>query len=338
MQNKNKIILYVLLAAIAVFTVTFTIIRSPKPARIMAWIYPGKPACNAETEYSDGRKIDTLKSEYFLLSKDGVLTQLNLDTDGCNAYSPENVTDLKKYSSEQYVTVSSSGSDPMNIFIDNSRTDPSEVNTLINFVKDNGFAGVELDFEGYSKWSGKTYANYKDFILSFGTALHAAGKKLIIDGPAMAGKLEEDETLWRYSDFSSLPLDGVIVLSYDYEVDHGIGNPISPFLWLKQVTEYVESQFPDHSKIIMGIPSYGYKAVLGDSDVTVLTLEQLQMESGFQNAHRDKSSGEMTWTDGQNVYFYQDPVTMTKKLKLLENLGISTVSVWHLGGNPWFLK
>ena len=65
-------------------------------AHAMAWIYPGPPACNAMNEYKDGRRIDTLKPQYYTLSPSGRLVQLTTINTGCNAYSKENAEKNKK--------------------------------------------------------------------------------------------------------------------------------------------------------------------------------------------------------------------------------------------------
>lgn len=304
----------------------------------MAWIYPGPPTCGARQEYSDGRRIDILKPEYFMLSEAGELLLLTEDEYGCNGYSAQNVADLKKYSKEQYVTVSSSYSVSMDRFLTAALSDGSHVDRLVSFVVDNGLTGIEIDFEDFGNWDGEVYSRYKEFVSKLGDALHKKGKKLMIDGPATSNQTEENWFVWRYSDFVSLPVDKIVIMAYDYQYDQGVGEPISPVSWVKGVIGWTLAKFPDRSRISVGIPSYGYKGSHSSQRFSLLTLEQMKREADFEKAREDSASHEMTWQNGGEVYFYQSPEGMNKKLEAIRSAGVSSISVWHLGGNPWFTE
>jgi spore germination protein YaaH len=304
----------------------------------MAWIYPGAPTCSAPAEYSDGRKIDILKAEYFTIDGSGNMNFLTEQNSGCNAYSAANVASLKKYSSQQYATFSSSYSVTMNTFLTNALAGNSDINTLVSFAVDNKITGIELDFEDFGGWTAPMYANYKQFIIKLGNALHSNNKKLMVDGPATSNAVEQNWYAWRYADFNSLPVDKLVVMTYDYQYDQGPGAPVSPISWIQDTIKWTLSEFSDKNKISFGIPSYGYKGIIGTQKFSLLTYNQLKAEPGFSTAMRDSSSGEMTWQNSGNVFFYQDGQSMLKKLQAIQALGIKSVSVWHLGGNLWFAK
>lgn len=300
-----------------------------------AWIYPGNPACSASTEYADGRKIDILKPEFFTISG-GILTRLDSTNTQCNGYSPETIAKLKQYSSEQYVTVSSPSANDMETFFATALLASStEISTLVNFVVQNDLTGIELDFEEFSGWSPDAYAKYKTFITVLGTKLHASGKKLMIDGPAVSSNSEESWFIWRYADFVTLPVDTIVVMAYDYQYDYGAGAPVAPLDWLHSVIVWTSSKYPKE-KLTIGIPSYGYQGTKGSYRITILTNQQLAKKIGYKTATRDFRSGEMTWQSGTTVYFYQDAISMQQKRDVAASLGITSVSVWHLGGNLWF--
>lgn len=301
--------------------------------KTMAWIYPGAPACNAGTEYADGRKIDVLKAEFFKIT-DGAL---NLLIDECNSFSVENIVQLKKSSTEQFATISSSDPDSMNTFMARAiKTPNTDITTLVDFVTNNNITGIELDFEGFSNWSPTAYKNYLSFVTVLGNALHEQGKKLMIDGPAVSNSTEESSWyLWRYADFVDLPVDTVVVMAYDYQFDYAAGTPISPLIWLGKVTNYISTQYPK-AKLSIGLPSYGYQGTVGEYDIKILTREQISKLAGYSSAKRDPASGEMTWQSGNTVYFFQDAISLGLKRDVVEKLGINSVSIWHLGGNSWF--
>jgi len=302
----------------------------------MAWIYPGEPSCDAKAEYGDGRTIDVLKPEYFSVNEQGGLVFLSEADAGCNGYSPDNIADVKAHSKEQFVTVSASYAKSMDILLSRSVSNDADVKRLVDFVATNGMTGIELDFEDFGGWNAGTYGRFKQFTEKLGTALHEQGKQLMIDGPAIASDEEKGWYQWRYEDFVSLPVDHVVVMAYDYQFDHGTGTPISPLNWTRDVIRYAVSKFPDTSRITIGIPSYGYRGESGTGRISILTYDQTKKIPGFSKAKRDVSSGEMTWTDGGMVDYYQDGESMSLKRKAIEAAGIYSVSVWHLGGNTWF--
>jgi len=311
---------------------------APAPAvnEIMAWIYPGQQTCGAKTEYSDGRKIDVLKPQYFTVGWDGGLNLLTEQSDGCNGYSPQNVVDLKKYSKEQYATVASGDASSMNVFLTAALSDNASVNTLVSFAVDNKITGIEIDFEDFGNWDANSYDNYKKFIDKLGLALHNKGKKLMIDGPATSNKVEENWYRWRYADFISLPVDKIVVMTYDYQFDQGPGQAIAPASWVKNVISWTLGRFPLKNRLSFGIASYGYKVLAGTQKFTLLTYDEIRREPGFSTAKRDPGSGEMMWQNGDTLYVYNDGTSMDKELQTVNDAGINSVSVWHMGGDPWF--
>lgn len=305
---------------------------------IQAWIYPGDPACDAKLEYSDGRKIDILKPEYFTLSESGELVLLTDQVAGCNGYSFENVVSIKKHSKWQYVTFSSNYSVSMDAFLTRALSSKKDIDTIVSLVVLNNMTGVEIDFEDFGGWNDEMYSKYKQFITQLGNELHYNNKKLMIVGPATSNQAEEDWYVWRYADFVALPVDRIVIMTYDYQFDQGVGEPVSPIGWIKSTIKWTLSKYPYNKKITFGIPSYGYKGTIGSQNFSLLTFNQIKKEPGFDTAMRDPNSFEMTWQHEGNVYFYQDSQSMSKKLQTIANSGIPSISVWHLGGNKWFTK
>lgn len=302
---------------------------------VMAWIYPGSPACDAPTEYADGREIDVLKAEYFTVNSEGDLIMLTTANSGCNAYSSANIANLKRHSLSQYATVSSASVDSIDAFLAHSLDDGASVNTLVNFVVVNDIEGIELDFEDFGSWTPETFESYKQFVQVLGDELHAKGKKLMIDGPAISQSSEQAWFVWRYEDFRTLPVDKIVVMAYDYQYDYGAGSPVAPIQWIKNVSAWTLTKFPHPDRLSIGIPSYGYRGMSGTQKIKLLTHAQITKEPGFSKAKRDVRSQEMTWKQGSNVYFYQDGESIRQKAKAAELSGIKSVSVWHLGGNRW---
>jgi spore germination protein YaaH len=303
-------------------------------ALMMAWIYPGPPGCHAAQEYSDGRSIDTLKPQYFTLEDTGVLDLLTVANSGCNAYSSANARQIKQYSTHQYVTISGNATS-MGALISDPTLEAQAIQTLLTFLKTVQFTGVELDFERWAQWTPEQYSGYKQFLTQLGNTLHHNGYKLMVDGPGDIA-LSGPSLAWNYADFNTLPVDYVVVLAYDWQYDLGVGTPVAPFSREVEVTKEVEGKITDINKIVIGIPSYGYHGATGSSTIIEDTYAQSQKYPGFASATRDSSSGEMMWTDAGVSYDYADTQTLVAKRATIERLGIHYISVWSLGGNPWF--
>jgi hypothetical protein len=321
-------------AILAATSVLPQIASAAEETELMAWVYPGAPACAAGAEMADGRHITTLKAEYFTVRYDGTLELLTEASSGCNGYSAKNVALLKKYSERQFVTVSAASADAIDAFTANASQEA--VKTLTTFAVQNNLTGVELDFEDFGGWSEEVYEAYKSFVTALGNELHAHGKQLMIDGPAIANTSEESWYVWRYQDFTNLPVDTMVIMAYDYQFDHGAGVPVAPLAWMESVIRHVSSQFGDMERLSVGLPSYGYRGTEGSMRVTLMTYDQIKKQANFKKAVRDVSSGEMTWKNGTTRFYFQDKESLRQKRAVAERLGISSVSVWHLGGNLWF--
>jgi spore germination protein YaaH len=301
---------------------------------IQAWIYPGEPTCDVK-DIIRKESISVLKAEFFKIDENGDLLLLTEENDGCNAYSPEFIIVLKENSKEQYATVSGHALEMGKMFADSKKSD-SAINTLIEFTETNQITGIELDFEDYSAWSKTDYQLYKNFVTKLGTKLHALEKKLAIDGPPISNKEEQGYYLWKYSDFDQLPVDYLVVMAYDYQNDFGAGTPIAPNSWVKNIIELTKKEIQDSNRIVIGIPAYGYMAEEGSTVVKIKTKKEMEKFKGFNTAQRNSDSFELQWKQDGTVYVFMDTIGLSQKLDLITELGINSVSVWHLGNNDFF--
>lgn len=300
---------------------------------LMAWIYPGSDVCSADEEFAR-YSIDVLKPEYFTVLENGSLSLLTESDRGCNGYSAKNVALVKANSAQQFVTVSSA-IDGMQALTDSAENRAAAITTLTTFVSDNGFTGVEIDFEDFSAWDAATYANYKIFIRELGDALHARDKKLMVDVPPIGNAIEAGYYRLTYADMALLPIDHIVIMAYDYQFDFGAGSPIAPNEWVGAVVKRAQQSIPT-SRLTIGIPSYGYSGTTGSHTVRRVHQNVLSSLPGFKTAPLDSDSFERIWTSGRTSYVYVDSEGLTKKRAFLERLGVTSISVWALGGNPWF--
>ncbi len=307
------------------------------PTRIEAWIYPGSPACNAAAEYSDGRHVDVLKPQYYSVAAGGALTQQTVATDGCNGFSTANAADVKAHSTKQLVTVSGGGT-PLDALATSASSRAAAVSTLTEFVAQVGFSGVDIDFEGIS--SAATYAGYLSFLTELGTALHQQNLTLEICAPPIANTTDQGQIPFHYEDIAPLPVDAVEVMAYDYMIGdspNGAGDPIAPNAWVSDVVAWTFAKMGDPSRVVVGVPSYGYHGVTGAFTVTDTT--DVRRDLGARRLrHGDPLAGsfEMSWASSGTSYVYVSASGLDQERALIASKGAVAISVWFLGGNPWF--
>lgn len=303
------------------------------PVMLGAWIYPdklGSPACSAPQEYSDGRKIDVIKPEYFRLEDSGSLTQITADQ-LCNGYSAANAADIKAHSKQQFVTISGGITGIVSLATHLSLYN-TFVSTLTSFLSTTGFTGVELDIEGYGAWTTEQYTNYKSVITMLGNALHAANRRLMIDGPIIFNQQYQNYYKWKWEDFEALPVDYLVSMCYDLQYDNGAGTPVSSLQNIRDCCSWVKARISDHNRIVVGIPNYAYSGTLGQYQVKKATYQEAKNYPGFSTATRDTASGEMIWTVENTAYDYSDSTTLNMKVQAILAEGISNISIWSLGG------
>jgi spore germination protein YaaH len=307
-------------------------------AELMAWLYPTQN--DADNDFKDGRVIQVLKPEYFTLSKSGsagTLYKLTVASgDGQNAYSAGNVADVKAYSTYQYVTVSSNHTN-MATLLANSTNRANSITTLVDFCVDEGFTGVELDWEGFGSWTTGNRDAFYAYVEDIGDALHAEGKKLMIDLPPIGDLTMQGYYNLTYEAFNTMPVDFLCIMAYDYQYDYGGGESVAPVTWVQNICDWAKTKITDDSKIVIGLASYGYHATTGGYSITIDTKLQSSAFTGYSGATRN-ADHEMGWVNGGISYKYQDTTGMDLKRAVIEAKGISYISVWHLGDNDWFTE
>lgn len=314
---------------------------APRPATLEAWIYParaGQPACRVASELSAlaADPVDVLKPEYLVASR-GTVQIEDAQSLPCNGFSAANLARVRTAAHRVYVTVSAGTSGVKSLLKNPVRRAMGE-QTIESFINAHGLDGVDLDFEP-RQWSSAIWAQYMDFVRHIAANLTPEGRVVEVDMQAWTS------TPFDASRYAVPVAMGarLVVMAYDHEYDIACA-PITPYTWLRQVVHYALSQVPNDA-LTVGIPSYGYTTTNCQhvtrvtSNVAYVTMEHA---SGFSTnplvvaARRDPTSGEIRWTAGGTLFDYTDATALAAKLQTVEALGITDVSVWSLGGQPWF--
>ncbi|MFK0296302.1 glycosyl hydrolase family 18 protein [Streptomyces sp. NPDC090442] len=313
-----------------------------------AWVYPGstgEATCQASAEYGDGRLRDgVLKAEYWQVGKDGSLDLQTASDLPCNGFSDANAADTKAHSAAQYVTVSAMDRPTVAALVGDPDRRTAAVAQLTRFTQRIGFTGVDIDFEDFWNWSQDDERGYESFVSELAQSLHAAGLRLQIDGPV---EVRDGDSPFNYAALMKAGADQLVIMDYGrmFNTDDGRCLAISPHDWVRAGVKFAQSKVRNPDQLVIGLSSYGFTAPdpcdtgkIKDS----VPVADIRKQPGYSDdpttvaARRDAGSGEVRWSDHGMLYDYTDQAGMNAKLAVLKELGVTHVSVWVLGGNPWF--
>ncbi|WP_370373064.1 ricin-type beta-trefoil lectin domain protein [Catenulispora sp. GP43] len=319
------------------------------PLQVQEWLYPGpvgNVTCSAPAEYADGRvQKGVLKAEYIDIDGSGDPETLFASNPAyaCNGYSAANVADVKAHSAQQYVTVSLADLSSEEALTGSPAKTAAAISAITSLVKSIGFTGADVDFENYWSWVGDDQANYYNFLTRLAASLHASGLKLQVEGPP------DTTTGFNYGTVLADGVDQVVMMAYDDEYQSPVGSTclaFSPYSWMQDLLSGALAQIPaaQRYRFVAGLPAEAYTATAKcQTIVGNQTVADMAKAPGYSTdpaviaSRRDPGSGEIRWSSGGAFYDYVDQTALDSKLQLVRNLGISTISVWTLGGgNAWF--
>lgn len=289
-----------------------------------AWIYPDAPG--ALDMLRNGLQLFAIKAEFLTIAEDGALKQINESEEAPNGYSEQNMMLFREHSQRQYVTISGRMAGTQA-----AMQNPQTIPQIVAFA-DKANVDVELDWEEFGQWSPAYYQQFKTFLGELHGQLNARGHQLMVDGPPIFNAESQSWYQWKYEEIAPLT-DSVVMMIYDNQYDYGAGEAIAPedwslacMHWLKQKTD---------GKGIAGIASYGYSGTKGSWDINVQSSDMIKNILNGAVVSRN-ADGELVAQLGDTFYTFADEKTMQKRLEQVKQAGIKRLSVWSLGGNPWF--
>ena len=172
------------------------------------------------------------------------------------------------------------------------------VDAIASFAADGDFAGIDLDYEQFAFADGRdtwatTRPNWVAFVEELAARLHDDGRTLTVSIPPVydAGQTS-DSGFWVYDYAAITPhVDAIRVMAYDYSVPSGDPGPIAPLAWVDQVIAGTVTASGDPSKLVLGVPLYGYNwpvattgtcpdSAEGVTSVTNRTVDELAARRG----------------------------------------------------------
>jgi spore germination protein len=206
-----------------------------------------------------------------------------------------------------------------------------QVAEIVALVESNHYAGIDLDYENLQAADRQAFTA---FVTSLARGLHAKGKILSV---ALFAKASDAGYAPRNvaQDYAAIgkAADQVRLMGYDYHWDTSPPGPVAPVYWIRDVIRYATTQIPA-SKIILGIPEYGYDWS-GGVGTSVTWLQAVQLSRQYHVRPRYDSSSQSPWftyTDAshhKHAVWFENAESTRAKLDAAQ--GIGGVYLWMYG-------
>jgi spore germination protein len=211
-----------------------------------------------------------------------------------------------------------------------------QVATIVALVEHHSYAGIDIDYEDLQPGDRQAFTT---FVTRLAAALHAKGKILSV---ALFAKASDAGYAPRNlaQDYAAIGrvADQVRLMGYDYHWNSSPAGPIAPVSWIRAVLQYAKTQIPP-SKIILGIPLYGYDWV-GDHGTSVTWMQAVQLASEHHATIHYDTSSQAPWfaysaVGGRHTVWFENAQSSRSKFGLAQQAGIGGVYLWMYGnGEP----
>lgn len=208
-----------------------------------------------------------------------------------------------------------------------------QVAAIVALVQRHDYAGVDIDYENLPAGDR---AAFSTFVRHLAGALHAHGKLLSVAVFAKTSNAGTDPRNLA-QDYAAIGqvADQVRLMGYDYHWATSPPGPIAPVGWIRAVLRYAKTQIPV-SKIILGIPLYGYDWS-GGHGTAISWLQALRLSRQYHAPPRYSMTSQAPWlryTDRaghRHTVWFENAASSRAKFDLAQGAGIAGVYLWMYG-------
>lgn len=217
------------------------------------------------------------------------------------------------------------------------------VNNLLTQVQSANADGIQIDFEGVP--SGQR-ANLTTFMTELTDAFHSAipGSFVTIFTPAV-----DWSDVFDYFSLAQIT-DGLVISGYDYHWSAApTAGPVSPLTGTRwgffnvtwTVSDYLSKTFSNTSKLILGLPFYGFDWPTASDALEAATTdvgESIFYSEAYPNAlqygrlwDEESQSPWYKYNDGQwHQGWYDDSLSLAKKFEFVIDQDLKGIGIWAL--------
>jgi spore germination protein len=219
----------------------------------------------------------------------------------------------------------------------NGQAQTNLINNVSTIMKQKNYYALNVDFEYIFPFDRQSY---NQFLSSITERMHSMGYMVFT---AVAPKLSASQTglLYEAHDYPAQGaiVDRVILMTYEWGYLSGPPQAVAPLNQVKRVLDYATTVIP-RSKILLGIPNYGYDWVLpyvkGTKATTFSNVEAVARaarnnaeikydaaaQSPYYNYYDDQKR--------QHIVWFEDARSIAQKLNLVEEYHLAGISYWTI--------
>jgi len=206
------------------------------------------------------------------------------------------------------------------------------VNNLLNLLRKNNYAGVNIDFENVP-------AQDRSYLTAFFRELATALRphNYLVTAALPAKTAGDRSSSWSGAfDYSALApyLDWAVIMTYDQHQANSSPGPIASQEWVESVIQYSLEHFSP-GRLLMGVAAYGYAW----NDRSGRALNYAAIENLIQRHrvapqwHDRYQTPFFTYTDSGVRYevWYENQRSTAAKMRLVDKYNLRGAAVWRLG-------
>ncbi|WP_343208149.1 glycosyl hydrolase family 18 protein [Anaerolentibacter hominis] len=209
---------------------------------------------------------------------------------------------------------------------------------ILQVMEQKGYAGLDIDFEYIDPAYEESYLDFISYAVS---RLHPYGFFVHVD---LAPKTSADQPGLLYEAHNYREIgeraDMVLLMTYEWGYTYGPPMAVAPINQVRRVLEYGVSEIPP-SKILMGIPNYGYDWALpyirGESRAFSIGNEEALSIAAEHNAVIEFDPAAMSpyfyYSDGNgtpHVVWFEDARSIQAKYELIHEFQVLGPSYWNI--------
>lgn len=212
------------------------------------------------------------------------------------------------------------------------------IDNIITEMRKKGYRGIDIDFEYINQNDTATFIS---FIENVTEKMHRYGFTVNVDLAPKTSR-EQQGILYEAHDYEKIGAiaDTVLLMTYEWGYTYGPPMAVAPISAVRRVIEYAVSEI-DRSKIMMGIPNYGYNWQLPyergvtraeniGNEGAILLAAQMGAEIQFDE---DAQSPFFKYTDRENmehIVWFEDVRSIRAKYDLVREFDLRGAGYWNL--------
>lgn len=207
---------------------------------------------------------------------------------------------------------------------------------IMNLVRSKNFSGVNIDFE---RLQADERENYSSFIRDLRDRMKRSG---FITSAAVPAKTSDAIPWLKAYDYAAIgsAVDLFFIMAYDWHEAGSAPGPVAPLPEVRRTVEFAMSQM-DRSKIILGVPRYGYDWQMSDGEVVSAkavsvgeayrTAMEHSVPISYSNEYEQPFFEYWDQNGNRHIVWFEDAKARAEKFKLVANYRILGAGAWQLG-------